>query len=82
MLQQILYVTSISRVGVARGASEGGPLGHNGLQGSAGSEAGVTGDAEHKAVSMGVVADAEHEAQRSTKLHLWAVKGSRCPRGG
>jgi hypothetical protein len=57
MLQQMLYVVSVSWAGT----DEGGPLGRSGPCVHAGSEAGAAAGAEDKAVSMGVAVEAEHE---------------------
>jgi hypothetical protein len=43
-------------------AGRGGPLGYSGPRMRAGSQAGATAGAEHKAVSMGMAAGVEHEA--------------------
>jgi predicted GNAT superfamily acetyltransferase len=65
MLQQMLYVASVSSASAARGRRQGwspDPLGRSSFHVCAGSQAGATASAGHKDVSMGVAVDVKHEA--------------------
>ena len=71
----MLYVASVSSAGAARGTGRGGPLGRSSPLMQAGSQAGTTAGAEHKAVSMGKTTGVELEAVLGCPLSLFILAG-------
>ena len=62
MLQQMLYVASVTSAGAARGRRKRWSIKRSGPRVGTRTEAGVIASGEHKAVSMGMAVGVEHEA--------------------
>jgi hypothetical protein len=67
VLQQMLYVASVSSACSARWCRQSCPLGRSSPVVHVGSQASTTIGAEHKAISMGMAACVENEAY----IHAW-----------